>query len=69
MKTIITIIGFILALFICAHGQNATPDDEIAIRKTAMDYIEEVARGDGFRDALIKPLLSEARVLLGDHDF
>src|SRR6266851_4030120 len=41
MKKIITIIGFSLALFICAQGQNATPDDEIAIRATAMNYIEE----------------------------
>ena len=64
MKKIITIIGFILALFICAHGQNATPDDEIAIRKTAMDYIEGWYEGDAARmESALYPELAKRMIL------
>ena len=63
MKKIITIIGFILALFICAHGQNATPDDEIAIRKTAMDYIEGWYEGDAARmESALYPELAKRMI-------
>jgi len=63
MKKIITIIGFILALFICAHGQNATADDEIAIRKTAMDYIEGWYEGDAARmESALYPELAKRMI-------
>ncbi len=63
MKKIIIIIGFILALLICAHGQNATPDDETAIKKTALNYIEGWYEGDAARmESALHPELAKRMI-------
>ena len=66
MKKIVIIISFILALLICAHGQNATPDDETAIRKTALNYIEGWYEGDAGRmESALYPKLAK-RIIFTD---
>ena len=40
MRTIIALTGVIRVLVSCANAQKPTPDDETAIRKIALDYIE-----------------------------
>jgi len=44
MKKLIAAAGFIIVLVTCASAQSSVPDDETAIRKTALDYIEAGTR-------------------------
>ena len=49
MKKLIAAAGFIIVLVTCASAQSSVPDDETAIRKTALDYIEGWYEGDAAR--------------------
>jgi|ERR1041384_623003 hypothetical protein len=63
MRTIIGLAGFILALIGCAHAQNPTTDDETAIRKTALDYIEGWYAGDAARmESALHPELAKRMI-------
>ena len=46
MKKLIAAAGFIIVLVTCASAQSSVPDDETAIRKTALDYIEGWYEGE-----------------------
>src|SRR5438445_13755142 len=49
MTKTIALAGIIVVLVMCAHAQNATPDEDTAIKKTALDYIEGWYEGDAAR--------------------
>ena len=63
MRTIIASAGFILVLVSCAHAQTPTTDDETAIRKTALDYIEGWYEADAARmESALYPELAKRMI-------
>jgi hypothetical protein len=67
MKKIIIITSFILLAFSCASAQQiAANDDEAAIKKTALDYIEGWYAGDATRmESALHPELAK-RIIVTD---
>jgi hypothetical protein len=67
MKKIIVITGFILLASSCASAQQiAANDDEAAIKKTALDYIEGWYAGDAARvESALHPELAK-RIIVTD---
>ena len=67
MKKIIVITGFIFLVFSCASAQQiAANDEEAAIRKTALDYIEGWYAGDATRmESALHPELAK-RIIVTD---
>src|SRR6266478_9055725 len=64
MKKTLAVMGFIVVLVSCAHAQNANPDDETAIRKTALNYIEGWYAGDPARmESALHPELAKRMIL------
>ena len=64
MKKTLAVMGFIVVLVSCAHAQNANPDDETAIRKTALNYIEGWYAGDAARmESALHPELAKRMIL------
>ena len=65
MKKIIVIIGFILLLFSCANAQqmSGANDEEAAIKKPALDYIEGWYEGDAARmESALHPELAKRMI-------
>jgi len=66
MKKVIVIIGFILLLFSCANAQqmSGANDEEAAIKKPALDYIEGWYAGDAARmESALHPELAKRMIL------
>ncbi len=64
MKKTLAVMGFIVVLISWAHAQNANPDDETAIRKTALNYIEGWYAGDAARmESALHPELAKRMIL------
>jgi len=64
MKKLIAAAGFIIVLVTCASAQSSIPDDETAIRKTALDYIEGWYEGDAARmESALHPELAKRMIL------
>ena len=64
MKKLIAAAGFIIVLVTCASAQSSVPDDETAIRKTALDYIEGWYEGDAARmESALHPELAKLMIL------
>ena len=62
MKNLILSAGLIALLFTCAHAQ-ASANDEAAIRKTALDYIEGWYEGDAARmESALHPELAKRMI-------
>src|SRR6266404_8180780 len=63
MKKIIALTGIFAVLVICAQAQNVT-DDETAIRRTALNYIEGWYEGDAARmESALHPELAKRMIL------
>ena len=65
MKKVIVIIGFILLLFSCANAQqmSGANDEEAAIKKTALNYIEGWYEGDAARmESALHPELAKRMI-------
>ncbi len=63
MKKTIALAGIIVVLVMCAHAQNATPDEDTAIKKTALDYIEGWYEGDAARmESALHPELAKRMI-------
>jgi len=63
MKKTLAMMGFIVVLVSCAHAQNANSDDETAIRKTALNYIEGWYEGDAARmESALHPELAKRMI-------
>src|SRR6266576_484277 len=63
MKKLIAAAGFIIVLVTCASAQSSVPDDETAIRKTALNYIEGWYEGDAARmESSLHPELAKRMI-------
>ena len=63
MKKTIALAGIIVVLVICARAQDARPDEDTAIKKTALDYIEGWYEGDAARmESALHPELAKRMI-------